>query len=177
MFYEIVIAPSYTPEGLEVLKGKSKNLRILEAKARGPSGTSLRQVAGGWLVQDADSLSPEAITFTCVSTAKPSEQQLQDLKFAWRCGRALDGKGGQAGGGCGREEGCGSLRSLTAVTAAGTLCRACEAVLGAARTAGGVHVTQPSHRRRKKKRALEQALTAVLACPWPSPMCSGLSST
>lgn len=84
MFYEIVIAPSYTPEGLEVLKGKSKNLRILEAKARGPSGTSLRQVAGGWLVQDADSLAPEAITFTCVSTAQPSEQQLQDLKFAWR---------------------------------------------------------------------------------------------
>lgn len=44
MFYEIVIAPSYTPEGLEVLKGKSKNLRIVEAKPRAPSGLSLRQV-------------------------------------------------------------------------------------------------------------------------------------
>ena len=49
MFYEIVIAPSYTPEGLEVLKGKSKNLRILEAKARPPSGLSLRQVCAGVL--------------------------------------------------------------------------------------------------------------------------------
>jgi AICAR transformylase/IMP cyclohydrolase PurH len=29
MFYEIVVAPGYTPEGLEVLKGKSKALRIL----------------------------------------------------------------------------------------------------------------------------------------------------
>ncbi|KAG2422701.1 hypothetical protein HXX76_015865 [Chlamydomonas incerta] len=84
MFYEIVIAPGYTPEGLEVLKGKSKNLRILEAKARAPSGLSLRQVAGGWLWQDADSLQPEAITFTCVSEAKPTQQQLEDLKFAWR---------------------------------------------------------------------------------------------
>lgn len=46
MFYEIVIAPGYTPEGLECLKGKSKNLRILEAKARAPSGLSLRQVGG-----------------------------------------------------------------------------------------------------------------------------------
>lgn len=46
MFYEIVIAPSYTPEGLEVLKGKSKNLRIVEAKPRAPSGLSLRQVRG-----------------------------------------------------------------------------------------------------------------------------------
>ena len=32
MFYEIVIAPSYTEKGLEVLKGKSKALRILETK-------------------------------------------------------------------------------------------------------------------------------------------------
>lgn len=46
MFYEIVIAPGYTPEGLEVLKGKSKTLRILEAKARGPSGVELRQILG-----------------------------------------------------------------------------------------------------------------------------------
>jgi hypothetical protein len=46
MFYEIVIAPGYTPEGLEVLKGKSKTLRILEAAPRAPSGRSLRQVAG-----------------------------------------------------------------------------------------------------------------------------------
>lgn len=30
MFYEIVVAPSYTSKGLEVLKGKSKTLRILE---------------------------------------------------------------------------------------------------------------------------------------------------
>ncbi len=46
MFYEIVIAPSYSPEGLEVLKGKSKTLRILEAKPRGPSGGELRQILG-----------------------------------------------------------------------------------------------------------------------------------
>jgi phosphoribosylaminoimidazolecarboxamide formyltransferase/IMP cyclohydrolase len=91
MFYEIVIAPGYTPEGLEVLKGKSKNLRILEAKARAPSGTSLRQVAGGWLVQDADSLAPEGITFKVVSQAQPTEKQLEDLKFAWRCGGPRDG--------------------------------------------------------------------------------------
>ncbi len=49
MFYEIVIAPRYTPEGLAKLKGKSKTLRILEAKPRAPSGRSLRQVAGAAL--------------------------------------------------------------------------------------------------------------------------------
>lgn len=46
MFYEIVIAPGYTPEGLAKLKGKSKTLRILEAPLRAPSGRGLRQVAG-----------------------------------------------------------------------------------------------------------------------------------
>ena len=46
MFYEIVIAPGYTEAGLAKLKGKSKTLRILEAKPRAPSGRSLRQVAG-----------------------------------------------------------------------------------------------------------------------------------
>lgn len=46
MFYEIVVAPGYTPEGLAKLKGKSKTLRILEAPPRPPAGRSLRQVAG-----------------------------------------------------------------------------------------------------------------------------------
>ena len=84
MFYEIVIAPSYTEEGLEVLKGKSKNLRILEAKPRTPSST-LRQVGGGWLQQSSDSLLPEDIEFTVVSETQPTEEQLDALKFAWRC--------------------------------------------------------------------------------------------
>lgn len=47
MFYEVVIAPGYTAEGLAKLKGKSKTLRILEAKPRAPEGQSLRQIAGG----------------------------------------------------------------------------------------------------------------------------------
>lgn len=85
MFYEIVIAPSYTPDGLEVLKGKSKTLRILEAAPRAPSGRQLRQVQGGWLMQGADDLAPEGIAFTVVSKAQPTPQQLEDLKFAWRC--------------------------------------------------------------------------------------------
>jgi phosphoribosylaminoimidazolecarboxamide formyltransferase / IMP cyclohydrolase len=51
MFYEIVIAPGYTEDGLAKLKGKSKTLRILEAHPRALGGRSLRQVAGGWLYQ------------------------------------------------------------------------------------------------------------------------------
>ena len=83
MFYEIVIAPSYTEKGLEVLKGKSKNLRILEANPRTPSST-LRQVGGGWLQQSSDSLVPEDIHFEVVSNTHPTHEQYEALKFAWR---------------------------------------------------------------------------------------------
>lgn len=36
-------------------------------------------------LQGADDLSPEDITFTVVSEKQPTEQQLSDLRFAWRC--------------------------------------------------------------------------------------------
>jgi len=84
MFYEIIIAPGYTAEGLDVIKGKSKNLRILEATPRAKGGTSLRQVGGGWLLQQADDVRPEDIEFECVTKVQPTAEQLEDIRFAWR---------------------------------------------------------------------------------------------
>ena len=84
MFYEIVVAPGYTPEGLQVLKGKSKDLRILEAQPRKAGGIAFRQVGGGWLVQSADDRGPDDIELRVVSEKQPTEQQIEDLKFAWR---------------------------------------------------------------------------------------------
>jgi phosphoribosylaminoimidazolecarboxamide formyltransferase / IMP cyclohydrolase len=85
MFYEIVVAPGYTEDGLRVLKGKSKDLRILEAAPRSSGGRSLRQVGGGWLLQDADDRGPDDIELNVVSKKKPTAKELADLKFAWRC--------------------------------------------------------------------------------------------
>ena len=85
MFYEIVVAPGYTPEGLTVLKGKSKDLRILEAKPHLPGGRAFRQVGGGWLVQDSDDRTPEEIEFKVVTNREPTAAELEDAKFAWRC--------------------------------------------------------------------------------------------
>lgn len=52
-------------------------LRILEAKPRAPSGRSLRQVAAGWLLQDADSLHPSQVK-------RP--QQAQQEQQGWLVG-------------------------------------------------------------------------------------------
>lgn len=85
MFYEIVVAPSYTPKGLEILKGKSKTLRILEAKKTGKGLLSLRQVGGGWLAQESDDVTPQDISFKVMSQRAPQEEELSDAKFAWLC--------------------------------------------------------------------------------------------
>ncbi|PUZ50520.1 hypothetical protein GQ55_6G064900 [Panicum hallii var. hallii] len=85
MFYEIVVAPGYTEKGLEVLKRKSKTLRILEAQRSGKGMLSLRQVNGGWLAQESDDLTPEAITFTKMSERAPEGSELSDARFAWLC--------------------------------------------------------------------------------------------
>ncbi|OEL20823.1 Bifunctional purine biosynthesis protein PurH [Dichanthelium oligosanthes] len=87
MFYEIVVAPGYTEKGLEILQGKSKTLRILEAKRSGKGMLSLRQVNGGWLAQESDDLAPEDITFTTGSERAPQEIELADAKFAWLCAK------------------------------------------------------------------------------------------
>ncbi|KAE8671118.1 AICARFT/IMPCHase bienzyme family protein isoform 2 [Hibiscus syriacus] len=87
MFYEIVVAPKYTEEGLEILCGKSKTLRILEAKKNEKGKLSLRQVGGGWLAQDSDDLTPEDIQFNVVSEKKPQDGELRDAEFAWLCAK------------------------------------------------------------------------------------------
>ncbi|XP_057518799.1 uncharacterized protein LOC130799646 isoform X1 [Amaranthus tricolor] len=85
MFYEIVVAPKYTEKGLEVLRGKSKTLRILEAKKNDEGKLSLRQVGGGWLAQESDDFTPENIQFKVVSEKTPTEKELGDAQFAWLC--------------------------------------------------------------------------------------------
>lgn len=85
MFYEIVVAPKYSERGLEVLRGKSKTLRILEATKNEKGKLSLRQVGGGWLVQDSDDLTPQDIEFSTVSEKAPGESELHDAEFAWLC--------------------------------------------------------------------------------------------
>ncbi|KAI8570957.1 hypothetical protein RHMOL_Rhmol01G0079800 [Rhododendron molle] len=85
MFYEIVVAPKYSKKGLEILPGKSKTLRILEASKNKKGKLSLRQVGGGWLAQDSDDLTTEDIEFNLVSEKTPQGNELSDAMFAWLC--------------------------------------------------------------------------------------------
>ncbi|SHH71537.1 phosphoribosylaminoimidazolecarboxamide formyltransferase / IMP cyclohydrolase [Caloranaerobacter azorensis DSM 13643] len=85
IFIEVVIAPSYTDEALEVLTSK-KNIRILvlpEITAREESGYDIKRVLGGILIQDRNTkLIQDELKF--VTERKPTERELEDLLFAWK---------------------------------------------------------------------------------------------
>ena len=84
IFYEVVVAPGYETEALEILRQK-RNLRIL-AVPDGPSGTSfdIRPLSGGLLVQTSDVLDEDASSWQTVTQRAPSKQERLDLAFAWR---------------------------------------------------------------------------------------------
>ncbi|MYA87979.1 MAG: bifunctional phosphoribosylaminoimidazolecarboxamide formyltransferase/IMP cyclohydrolase, partial [Boseongicola sp. SB0662_bin_57] len=86
IFAEVVIAPEATDEAKEVLAAK-RNLRLLTTGGLpGPSASrvSVRQVAGGWLVQDEDSGACTAANLKVVTRVAPTQEQIDDLLFAWR---------------------------------------------------------------------------------------------
>ena len=85
IFLEIVIAPSYTPEALEILSTK-KNLRVMEVDMT-PSDKPVMQyvgVAGGLLAQHLDTAVETVTPGMCVTEVKPSEALMADLQFGWK---------------------------------------------------------------------------------------------
>jgi phosphoribosylaminoimidazolecarboxamide formyltransferase / IMP cyclohydrolase len=86
MFVEVVLAPAYDEEALEVLRGK-ENIRILadEERRRPDIGEhEMRRVRGGMLIQDGDSSTQEREELRVVTEVKPGEAQWGELLFAWK---------------------------------------------------------------------------------------------
>lgn len=85
-FIEVLVAPDYEPEALEIL-AKKKNARILRTGGMNPAGGTIdmRSVEGGMVVQESDTVAEDPSTFTVPTKAKPTPEQLDELLFAWRC--------------------------------------------------------------------------------------------
>lgn len=79
---DIIVAPKYNSETLSILR-ESKNLRIIEALPFS-GGLALRSAADGVLVQDHDVSSEQRQDMTVVTTAQPTEEDWEDLLFAWK---------------------------------------------------------------------------------------------
>ena len=85
IFLEIVIAPSFEKEALEILSTK-KNLRVMEVDMT-PSDKPIMQyisVNGGMLAQHLDTAVETVTPEMCVTRVKPTKEQMADLEFGWK---------------------------------------------------------------------------------------------
>ena len=84
LFLEIVIAPSFSAEALEILMQK-KNIRLLvtDMSQRLQPGMKLSSVKGGLLVQELDTLQVKESELECVTEAQPTEEDLKQLLFGF----------------------------------------------------------------------------------------------
>jgi phosphoribosylaminoimidazolecarboxamide formyltransferase / IMP cyclohydrolase len=99
-FVEVLIAPSYTAEALAVFKAKA-NVRVLEialpsnrgstgaaggdtAWSKGQNAMDIKRIGSGILMQTADNHELQLSDLKVVTKLQPTQQQLQDLLFAWK---------------------------------------------------------------------------------------------
>ena len=84
IFLEIIMAPSFAPDALELLSSK-KNLRLLKVDMSSKGGVQKQYVSvnGGLLVQNQDIDTKKVVAEMCVTEAKPTAAQLADLDFGW----------------------------------------------------------------------------------------------
>lgn len=92
IFTEVIVAPDYEPEALELLRTKKKNLRILKVATPPVLDLQVHPIDGGALVQSADKIdafgdNPE--NWTLVSGDPADVDTLRDLQFAWRSLRCV----------------------------------------------------------------------------------------
>jgi phosphoribosylaminoimidazolecarboxamide formyltransferase/IMP cyclohydrolase len=85
IFTEVLIAPSFEDDALELLK-KKKNRRLLafDREKIDPAQLEVRRVFGGLLVQEAYPAPDEVLTAELSTDVAPSEEQRLAMEFAWR---------------------------------------------------------------------------------------------
>ncbi|MDP9049974.1 MAG: bifunctional phosphoribosylaminoimidazolecarboxamide formyltransferase/IMP cyclohydrolase, partial [Acidobacteriota bacterium] len=87
LFVEAIVAPSYTAEAVARFAVK-KNLRLLEiAPSRPGAGKPercLKQVSGGFLLQDADRGTVADADLVVATKRAPTAEEMRALKFAWK---------------------------------------------------------------------------------------------
>ncbi|MEQ6388131.1 bifunctional phosphoribosylaminoimidazolecarboxamide formyltransferase/IMP cyclohydrolase [Bacillaceae bacterium S4-13-58] len=85
IFLEIIIAPKFSEEALEVLTAK-KNLRLLEVELSSETEKSIlvTTVNGGFLLQDVDKYLYEEEKLAVPTKRNPTDEEMKDLLFAWK---------------------------------------------------------------------------------------------
>ena len=91
IFTEVIVAPEYEPQALEILSAK-KNLRILRLPKPVRGGYEFKQVTGGLLVQERDNVDAagdDPAQWQLVAGPSADAETLADLCFAWNAVRSV----------------------------------------------------------------------------------------
>ena len=81
IFFEVIIAPSYSEDALEILKSKKNRVILMQKEVILPK-SQFRTVLNGVLSQDKDLQTDQISDMKTVTTLSPTEDELSDLKFA-----------------------------------------------------------------------------------------------
>ena len=85
IFLEVIVAPSYEPEALEILQTK-KNVRVLELPSitvkQPENALDIKKINGGIIVQSIDSKLLD--DYKVVTDRKPTDKELEDMLFTWK---------------------------------------------------------------------------------------------
>jgi phosphoribosylaminoimidazolecarboxamide formyltransferase/IMP cyclohydrolase len=81
---DVLIAPGYEDGALELLAAKRKNMRVLTAPPPTSEGLHLRQISGGWLIQEPYRFAAGRSDWRIVTKVAPTEDQWRDIELAWR---------------------------------------------------------------------------------------------
>jgi phosphoribosylaminoimidazolecarboxamide formyltransferase/IMP cyclohydrolase len=84
IFLEVICAPSFTDDALEILKKKKDRRLVKQQKSILNEESFFKSIPGGVIKQDFDRFDLIADKLNFVTNKKPSEQELEDLKFAWK---------------------------------------------------------------------------------------------
>jgi phosphoribosylaminoimidazolecarboxamide formyltransferase / IMP cyclohydrolase len=82
LFVEAIVAPDFTPEALAAFSAK-KNLRVLRIVPPAPARV-VKQISGGFLLQDEDRAPVTADTLTYPTSRQPTDEEIAGLLFAWK---------------------------------------------------------------------------------------------
>ena len=88
LFYEVLIAPEFDVDASELLLKKKKRV-LLKIKSFDAQEKSFKSLLNGVIVQDTDLKTEGQTTFELKTNVSPTEDQLNDLSFALKCGKHL----------------------------------------------------------------------------------------
>jgi phosphoribosylaminoimidazolecarboxamide formyltransferase/IMP cyclohydrolase len=111
---EVIVAPDYAEDALQLLRERWKNVRLLAVGQMGTldrSESHMHKIVGGYLVQERDLAGVDESAWQVVSRRQPTPQERVDLKIAWLACKhlksnaiALAKEGMMVGGGAGQQD-------------------------------------------------------------------------